>query len=84
MGRPKKEDSNPTNYKRGFNAENYERLYSWARKGRKAYYNKAAKQAGAESLNEFIIAAIEEKMQRDTPEIYAEMGEQVKEKELEK
>lgn len=76
MGRPKKEDSNPTNYKRGFNAENYERLYPWARKGRKEFYNRAAKQAGAESLNEFIIAAIEEKMQRETPEIYAEMMEQ--------
>ena len=37
----------------------------------------AAKQAGA-SLNEFIIAAIEEKMERDSPEIYAQMQEQEK------
>ena len=65
MGRPKKTDSNPTDYKRGFNAENYERLYPWARRGRKAFYTMAAKQAGA-SLNEFIIAAIEEKMERES------------------
>ena len=75
MGRPKKTDSNPTDYKRGFNAENYERLYPWARRGRKAFYTMAAKQAGA-SLNEFISAAIEEKMERDSPEIYAQMQEQ--------
>ena len=68
-------DSNPTDYKRGFNAENYERLYPWARRGRKAFYTMAAKQAGA-SLNEFIIAAIEEKMERDSPEIFAQMQEQ--------
>ena len=42
MGRPKKPDSNPTDYKRGFNAENYERLYPWARRGRKAFYTMAA------------------------------------------
>ena len=51
-------------YMRGFNAENYERLYPWAKKGRKAFYNMAAKQAGV-SLNEFIITAIEEKMKSD-------------------
>ena len=77
MGRPKKPDSNPTDYKRGFNAENYERLYPWAKKGRKAFYNMAAKQAGV-SLNEFIITAIEEKMKSETPEIYNNMMQQQK------
>ena len=62
-------------YMRGFNAENYERLYPWAKKGRKAFYNMAAKQAGV-SLNEFIITAIEEKMKSETPEIYNEMMQQ--------
>ena len=77
MGRPKNPNRNPTDYKRGFNAENYERLYPWAKKGRKAFYNMAAKQAGV-SLNEFIITAIEEKMKSETPEIYNEMIQQEK------
>ena len=75
MGRQKNPNRNPTDYKRGFNAENYERLYPWAKKGRKAFYNMAAKQAGL-SLNEFIITAIEEKMKNETPEIYNNMMEQ--------
>ena len=45
------------------------------KKGRKAFYNMAAKQAGV-SLNEFIITAIEEKMKNETPEIYNNMMEQ--------
>ena len=77
MGRPKNPNRNPTDYKRGFNAENYERLYPWAKKGRKAFYNMAAKQAGV-SLNEFIITAIEEKMKSETPEIYNNMMQQQK------
>ena len=77
MGRPKKPDSNPTDYKRGFNAENYERLYPWARRGRKAFYTMAAKQAGL-SLNEFIIAVIEETMERDRPDTYKQMQEETK------
>ncbi len=75
MGRPKKTDKNPTDYKRGFNAENYERLYPWAKRGRKAFYSMAAKQAGV-SLNEFIITAIEEKMKRETPDIYNKMEQE--------
>ena len=77
MGRQKNPNRNPTDYKRGFNAENYERLYPWAKKGRKAFYNMAAKQARL-SLNEFIITAIEEKMKRETPEIHNEMQQQEK------
>ena len=42
-----------------------------------SFYTMAAKQAGA-SLNEFIIAAIEEKIERDSPEIYAQMQEETK------
>ena len=57
MGRPKKPDSNPTDYK--------------------AFYTMAAKQAGL-SLNEFIIAAIEEKMERDSPDTYKQMQEETK------
>ena len=77
MRKPKNPNRNPTDYKRGFNAENYERLYPWAKKGRKAFYNMAAKQAGV-SLNEFIITAIEEKMKSETPEIYNNMMQQQK------
>lgn len=78
MGRPKKEDSNPTDYKRGFNAKNYDRLYPWTKKGKKNFYEKAANATGAESLNEFIIKAIEEKMKNETPDIYAEMEQEYK------
>lgn len=73
MGRPKKENSNPTDYKRGFNAQNYDRLYPWTKKGKKEFYIKSAQAAGAESLNEFIISAVEEKIKKDTPEIFMEM-----------
>ena len=45
------------------------------KKGRKAFYNMAAKQAGV-SLNEFIITAIEEKMKKETPEIHNDMQQE--------
>ena len=54
----------------------------WAKKGYKAFYNMAAKQAGL-SLNEFIITAIEEKMKNETPEIYNDMIQQQEKTNLE-
>lgn len=84
MDQSQKKDRNSTNYKRSFNTKNYERLYPWAKKGRKEFYIRAAKQTGMESLNEFIIASIEEKMQRETPEIYADMIERTEGQKTEK
>ncbi|MNP25555.1 hypothetical protein D3C76_1183690 [compost metagenome] len=53
-----------TKAKNKYNAANYDRLYPYVQKGRKAEYEAAAKAAGV-SLNDYIITAIEEKMQRD-------------------
>lgn len=58
MGRPKKIEASATDYKRGFNAEKYDRLYPYAKKGRKEVYQAAAAKAGM-SLNEFVIDALE-------------------------
>jgi hypothetical protein len=52
-----------TRAKNKYNAANYDRLYPYVPKGRKAVYEAAAKKAGM-SLNEFIIAALEEKVDR--------------------
>lgn len=49
--------------KNKYNTENYDRLYPYVPKGRKAEYEKAAEKAG-ESLNEFITKSIEERIQR--------------------
>jgi len=54
-----------TRAKQKYNAANYERLYPYVPKGRKAVYEAAAKASGAGSLNEFIVAAIEEKIERE-------------------
>lgn len=53
-----------TRAKNKYNAANYDRLYPYVAKGRKAVYEEAAKAAGV-SLNDFIISAIEEKIERD-------------------
>lgn len=53
-----------TRAKNKYNAAHYDRLYPVVPKGRKAVYEAAAKAAGM-SLNEYIIAAIEERMARD-------------------
>lgn len=48
---------------RKFNEKAYDRLYPYAKKGRKAVYEAAAEKAGM-TLNEFIIESIEEKIER--------------------
>lgn len=53
-----------TKAKNKYNAANYDRLYPYAPKGRKQHYEAAAKEAGV-SLNDYIITAIEEKMEHD-------------------
>lgn len=52
-----------TKAKNKYNKENYDRLYPVTKKGRKKEYEEAAKKAGL-SLNDFIIKAIEEKIER--------------------
>lgn len=53
-----------TRAKNKYNAANYDRLYPYVPKGRKAVYEEAAKAAGV-SLNDFVITALEEKLERD-------------------
>lgn len=52
-----------TDYKRQFNEQKYDRLYPYVPKGRKAEIQAAADTAG-ETLNEFIVEAIDERMER--------------------
>lgn len=52
-----------TDYKRKFNEEKYDRLYPYVSKGRKAEIQAAAEAEG-ESLNDFIVKAIDERMER--------------------
>jgi len=58
-----KKGSSATRAKNKYNTANYDRLYPYAPKGRKAIYEEAAKKAGV-SLNDFIITAIEEKIEK--------------------
>lgn len=59
-----KQGTSATRAKNKYNAANYDRLYPYVPKGRKAVYEAAAKAAGM-SLNEFITAALDEKVERD-------------------
>ncbi|MCF8018277.1 MAG: antitoxin [Vallitaleaceae bacterium] len=52
-----------TRAKNKYNAQNYDRLYPYTKKGRKSVYEEAAEKAGM-TLNEFMISAIEEKVER--------------------
>jgi len=52
-----------TRAKNKYNAENYDRLYPLVKKGEKEKIENAAK-ADDKSLNEYIVAAIYEKMER--------------------
>lgn len=56
-----------TRAKNKYNAANYDRLYPYVPKGRKEIYEAAAKATGM-SLNEFIIAALDEKVERGKKE----------------
>lgn len=51
-----------TRAKNRYNEKSYDRLYPYVAKGKKAYYETEAKKAGYDSLNQFIIDAIEEKI----------------------
>ena len=53
-----------TKAKNKYNSANYDRLYPYVEKGKKAYYEEEAKKAGYDSLNQFIVDAIEEKILR--------------------
>jgi uncharacterized protein (DUF1778 family) len=55
-----KKGTSATRAKNKYNAQNYDRLYPYVKKGRKAVYEEAAQKAGM-TLNEFMITAIEEK-----------------------
>ncbi|GIO42453.1 transcriptional regulator [Paenibacillus apis] len=54
-----------TRAKNKYNAANYDRLYPYVPKGRKAVYEAAAKATG-HTLNEYIMIALDEKVERDT------------------
>ena len=54
-----------TKAKNKYNTANYDRLYPYVEKGRKEIYEREAKKAGYDSLNQFIVEAIEEKILRD-------------------
>lgn len=62
-----KKGSAATRAKNKYNTENYDRLYPYVKKGQKAIYEQAASNAKL-SLNEYIIVALEEKMERDKNE----------------
>lgn len=53
-----------TRAKNKYQAANYDRLYPIVPKGRKEVFEAAAKAAG-ESLNEYIVKAIEQRMERE-------------------
>lgn len=54
-----------TRAKNKYNAANYDRLYPIVPKGRKKVYEAEAAAAGYQSLNEFVVTAIEEKIERE-------------------
>lgn len=56
-----------TDYKRQFNEQKYDRLYPYVPKGRKAEIQAAADAAG-ETLNEYIVKAIDQRMERENHE----------------
>ncbi|MBU5438269.1 DUF1778 domain-containing protein [Tissierella sp. MSJ-40] len=58
-----KKGTSATRAKNKYNAKNYDRLYPYVKKGRKAVYEEAAQKSGM-TLNEFMITAIEEKVQK--------------------
>lgn len=52
-----------TKAKNKYNSQNYDRMYPYVKKGKKAVYESAAAMAGM-SLNEFIESALDEKIER--------------------
>jgi len=60
-----KKGTSATRAKNKFNAANYDRLYPYVQKGKKAVYESASRALGYKSLNDFIVSAIEEKIERE-------------------
>lgn len=57
-----KQGLSSTRAKNKYNKENYDRLYISVKKGEKDLYLNIAKIAGYQSLNEFVISAIQDKI----------------------
>ena len=53
-----------TKAKNTFNGKNYDRLYSFVKKGEKAKIGKAASAAG-QSLNDYVVTAVYQRMERE-------------------
>lgn len=53
-----------TRAKQKYNTANYDRLYPYVPKGRKKVYEEAAAAAGV-SLNDYLVTALDEKVERD-------------------
>ena len=62
-----------TKAKNKFNSENYDRLYPFVPKGQK---EKIAAAAAAESLNDYIVKAVYDRMKREGHEIETEQKDQ--------
>jgi hypothetical protein len=58
---PDKKGTSATRAKNKWNSENYDRIYPYVKKGKKAVYLEAVKAGGYESLNDFIESAADEK-----------------------
>ena len=63
-----KKQSAATRAKNNYNSQNYERLYPFVKAGNKAKIEKAAKAAG-QSLNDYIISAVYQRMKKEGHEI---------------
>ena len=63
MARQERDMKKQTEWSRAYNEKNYDRLYPFVPKGRKAEIQAVAETQG-ETLNEFIVKAIDERMKR--------------------
>ena len=63
MGERKRDMKKQSQWSRNYNETSYDRLYPFVPKGRKAEIQAAASARG-ETLNEFIVRAIDERMER--------------------
>lgn len=63
-----------TKAKNKFNAENYERMYPFVKKGEKAKIERAASAVG-QSLNDYIVTAVYQRMKREGQEDGERSGE---------
>lgn len=63
MARKERDMKKQTEWSRAYNEKTYDRLYPFVPKGRKAEIQAVAETQG-ETLNEFIVKAIEERMKR--------------------